>query len=255
MNRLGLALAFVFACLISSASAEETGLLTRSYLITPKKGQGQQFVAAVKQHLQWLQDNGEPWNWSAYSFATGDRLGSFVYVSHGHSWNDFDGAKEHRTKSAKNWRDTVLPYVESIHGRIHKLDMDLSRLPETSSPATMARVTTIHLKPFARAEFKQRMRKISETIRQQDSPPPVLVYWLESGGGPRVTLVHPLQSWAESSRVEDALAQLKETLGAEAATIVTQLRELTEEVEESTLTLRPQLSFKAEESPRDLARN
>ncbi len=255
VNRFVPKAVIVLICLAGSLSAEEQGLVTLSYRFTPKDGQTEQFVAAVTEHLEWLRENNEPWSWSAFSIGTGEHVGSFLFVTRGHTWKDLDAARAHRKTAVEHWRATVSRYIESFEARIHELDTELSRLPKSSGPSRLARVKTIHLKPFARIEFKQQLQSVSQAIKQQDAPPPVFAFWLESGSSPTLTFVYPLDSWEQTPRINDALTQAAEALGSEAGTIISQLRELTERTEDFVLISVPELGYEADDAVKELAKN
>jgi len=230
-------------CLVGVASAQEAGQLTQTYLFQPKSGMSGQFEQSVKSHLSWLKENGEPWSWSAYQSVMGDHIGVYAFVTHGHSWEEFDAAAEHRRAAAQHWREHVSPFIETRQAAILSVEPALSRLEGISEPVRYIQASTFYVRPLTARMFVQQFGVISQAVGSQESPPPVLAYRLVNGGEPRITFIHPLSAWNDVAKVERAVDQAVASLGAEAEEIAKGLSDLTVRSETSVLVSRPDLSY------------
>lgn len=75
---------------LGAEHAQAQGNLADVWTLVPKPGVGQGFEAALRDHMQWRTEAGDPWQWSVYTVETGPDVGAYVVRSSNHSWADFD---------------------------------------------------------------------------------------------------------------------------------------------------------------------
>ena len=64
-------LALSVLVLVGTSAHAQEATIARNYVVTPKDGMVAQFEAAVKSHLQWRVDNGDPWTWGVSTVEVG----------------------------------------------------------------------------------------------------------------------------------------------------------------------------------------
>ena len=89
--------------------------LARAYVLTPAPGQDLALRDALGDHTDWLEEQGDEWNWGVLQVVSGPRFGTWILRSGGHDWADFDERdRELGVRAAQRFRARVLPLVESI---------------------------------------------------------------------------------------------------------------------------------------------
>ena len=58
--------------------------LAQGFVSVVKPGMAAQFEAAVKQHVEWRQQNNDPWNWTWFEVVNGEPLGQYLVRSGNH---------------------------------------------------------------------------------------------------------------------------------------------------------------------------
>ena len=236
-------------CVASTAIAgEQPAQLTQSYAFTPKAGQAQQFEDAVRAFFQWAKEHGETWDWSAHRIITGEKFGTYLFISHGHTWADFDDAAKYRREASKYWDENVAPYVASKETRIFRFLPELSYLPDSQvlEERNFSAVAEIHLKPFAATPFLAEIGKFVDVMKNQESAQPLMTFVLVDGGDDQIVFAHPQVKWSGVEGVYKSLQDTIDKMGPEAEELGRKLSELTKRRGRSTLAHRADLSFKAD---------
>ena len=114
---LGLLAAF-WLSLISQSLFAQANNLAKIYFVNVKSGHDTEFVAALKEHVEWRKQAGDPWTWLVYQIVNGKNLGDFVIRSSGHSWADLDSYEEFLAKGAVEFNKNVGPHIKSISNAI-----------------------------------------------------------------------------------------------------------------------------------------
>jgi hypothetical protein len=182
----------------STALAQTTTTVARTYTIKVKQGMGVQFEAALQEHAQWRAANGDPWDWNVTMYETGRDLGTFGIRSGGHSWADFDAYDAgFGPQGIVHWTETVQPLVESMSSAITTTNQALSNPPPDGFAYAFVTVTTFHLRPGRGQEFNRLVAEATEIIRDK-----LPGYWVWSspisggGPGPYINLVGFPENWA-----------------------------------------------------------
>jgi hypothetical protein len=193
--------------LTAPAAAEELrrGEVARLVELYPKEGAAGEFEAGYRRHLDWHQRNGDPWSWHGWLVATGDRAGTFVDGTFGHSWAELDAAVRPREDAADN-AVNVLPYAAL------GLNVHLTRLPAHSRGpedetlrATLLTVVRVHADGDGAPFWTAADALFGGAPRQG--------YRVTGGPAGTWLLLLPHENWAEFGPIEDALARLSQRAG------------------------------------------
>jgi len=214
--------ALVAVVLASFPAQAQEATFARSYDVVPKDGMIAQFEAAVKAHMEWRAENGDPWTWGVSMVEVGEDLGAYGFRSSGHSWADFDAYDAgFGPKGEVHWNATVAPLVESLSSTISSVDPSLSVLPAEGSdrgPLAFVTVTTFHLRPTRAQDFREAVVEATEILKANDFggysvwTTPVV----GGGGGPTMSVVSLHTSWADMAEPDPSFASIMiEEMGQE----------------------------------------
>ena len=247
MHRSPLSLVLVSLCLgLLPQSAGAQAEIAWIYVMTPKMGMGAEFQTALRQHVQWRAENGDPWTWGVYEIVNGDNVGTFIARSGDHEWADFDTYDAgFGPRGATNFWATVGPLIEGNTSQITMTDTANARWPENADEYVMFQLITLHLKPAHVEEFTQLIGKFHEAILKTNWPAHYAwTYPLSGGMGPTATLVLPFRNWADFEEPETSFpAMLAQAYGDEEATaLLTAYSNCYTHSETSILRFRPELS-------------
>lgn len=171
----------------------------------PAPGAEAAFREGYIRHLDWHRRNRDPWTWHGWFVASGDRLGTFIDGSFGHTWERLDhpvAPTEDRADNARN----VYPHADVL------LSVHLVRLPEHSAGDEQEALlspllTTLRLRDAVDAEamWAALDRVLSGIPRQA----------YRVVGGPEQTwlLALPHADWAGFGRIEAAIGRWRERPG------------------------------------------
>jgi hypothetical protein len=184
---------------IGAHAQEQT--ISRGYTVVPKDGMVAQFEAALKDHVQWRADNGDPWTWGVSTVEVGERLGEYRISSFNHTWADLDAYDAgFGPEALVHWNATVAPLVESVSSGIWMTLPDLAvPPPEGAPPLAFVTITDFHLRPSQQMQFMQSIAAASEILRNSDFTGYGVWTSNITGGqpGPVVSLVSFHTSWAD----------------------------------------------------------
>ena len=236
-----IALISLFALLPDGAEAQD---LARIYTVSP--AEGADLEAAIREHAQWRQENGDPWTWGVYEVVNGEDLGSFVIRSGNHSWADFDAYEQGAFAEAAgaNYEATMAPAVGSISSVIMAADTAHRRLPESFENIQLYAVITWHLLPDKVQDFQEAIGQVHDAIVQTDWPTHYAFASPVNGAdGPQMSLVIFHENWADFEEPEKTFDQmLAEVYGEEAGAIFEKFAASYRWEENFILRIRPDLS-------------
>jgi hypothetical protein len=241
---VGLFAAFLLS-LISQSLFAQANNLARIYFVNVKSGHGGEFVAALKEHVEWRKQAGDPWTWYVYQIVNGKNLGDFVIRSSGHSWADLDSYEEFLAKGAVEFNKNVGPHIKSVSNAITAGDTTNFNWYPNNDDVNLISVNTYQLKPGQRRAFTQAVNKYHTAIIENNREMYYAFAWTVNGGpGPRVTLVLPYKNWAEMQGPDESLrAFMVRILGSEEAQQLSdEFNSTYNSVESSVLRVRRDLS-------------
>ncbi|MFB3090815.1 MAG: hypothetical protein ACE1ZG_05640 [Gammaproteobacteria bacterium] len=215
---VGLLAAF-WLSLFSQSLFAQANNLAKIYFVNVKSGHGAEFVAALKEHVEWRKQAGDPWTWNVYQIVNGQNLGDFVIRSGGHTWADLDSYEEFLAKGAVEFNKNVGPHIESTSNTITAVDTTNINWYPNNDDVNLISVTTYHLKPGYGRAFAQAVNKYHTAIKENNRKTYYAFAWNVNGGsGPSVSLVLPYKNWAEMQGPDESLRTFMErVLGSEEA--------------------------------------
>lgn len=196
------------------AQPEPPGAIAKIYTLKPKPGMEDAFEKAYKQHLQWHRDQNDTWNWDAWQYESGDRLGQYAIVTSGHQWADFDNRGEMGRADEADANQRLRPLLESVTADWSLAHYQMSRLPAGMPQAQVVRVTEYHLHPGKDLDFAAAISKANEALTKANWGQPVLWTQALTGTTGVFSAVEFHENWAGLQPAETSVLQaLEEVLG------------------------------------------
>jgi len=176
------AAALVAVLLPAPTQAQQT--VARSYSFVPLDGMSAQFEAALKAHLEWRVENGDPWTWSVSTLEVGEGLGEYGLRTSGHTWADMESYDlDFSPKGLQHYRATVAPLVKSVSSMITTTNEEMSNRPPTGTALAFVTITTFHVRPGRQAEFAEAAAVASQALKDAGWPGHWVWATPLSGGG------------------------------------------------------------------------
>ena len=204
------------------ATAQETPPpLAEMWVLTPKPEQGDELRAALKEHMAFRAEHGDPRAWQAYTPVLGDELSRVAVRYCCFHWADADsyrqwslGAKE----IGEHFDANVAPHVAGAAHYLETMDWANSHWNADGGPYRLFAVTEWDIKPGHNAELSAAVDKMSQIAIEQgwatDSRS-----WLWAsrvGGSPQLSIVIPHRDYASFEQGEDSFFRfLSDKLGSE----------------------------------------
>jgi hypothetical protein len=206
----------------------------------------QQFEAALKAHIQWRADNGDPWTWGVSSVEVGADLGEYRIRSAGHSWADFDAYDaDFGPRGLLHWNATVAPLVEGVSSSISGSNPALNNPAPAGTPLAFVTVNVYSLRPGREQDFAGAAASATEILVKHDFGGHFVWTTPITGGGPGPTmsLVTLHSSWADMAEPNPTFPSIMiEELGEDGfAEWMGEIGSMYRGVEAYTLRLRPDL--------------
>lgn len=216
---------------------------------TAKPGSEAQYVEGRKRHMEWHRAQNDKWAWHAYDVITGDATGAVVTVSSPHRWADRDGREQFVRDDQADVMKNILPYAAPHQFSIWRVRSDMGRAgaPKATDPPTpYFTVQHFILNPDAMPTYVENVKRISAALDKINYPAPKgLWYQLMTGGeAPHFVQVVPRKNWAEFESPRETLDEaLKRALGAEGATLLSNVRKGMRRTWTETLRHNDELSY------------
>lgn len=232
----------------ASVLAQTTGpqLVSEVNMATPKPGMQAQFEEGRKRHSAFHAAQKDSWNILVWEIVTGEKTGSYLMASGGHSWKDFDEREAFDKMDAPDVSKNLQPYIAESARMMYVFRDDLSL---TKPPATLAKmrvVTRYWVAPESVPAFIEAVKKVNDGIKKTNFPvKPSRWYSLASGGVvPEFVLISDRASWAEMEPPEKTLdAAMKEAHPD--ANPLDVIRKSTKKIATEVQVFRPDLSYMA----------
>lgn len=199
------------------ASEGAVGVVTQVTYWTVKDGMSDDFEAGLTAHNALHASQNDPNGLHTWQVVSGKRAGTYIRVSFGHHWADFDVTGENVEADEADAAVNVDPYLEKGVPMFYSVLPALSRLPPGEGPSGVSRVITFDVRPGKQGAFLEAIGKIHEAIVKTDWLASYIWYQREDGGRlPTYVVVLPGPDWASFAPNEKPLpAVLTEVYGAE----------------------------------------
>ncbi len=180
-----------------ATAAEDTPTIARMWKVVPKDGMWVQMEEAMRAHIRFRVDNGDPWSWNVYRVVGGEIDGARYVRSANHTWADVQAYadSEFVAKALDHWNATVHPFVDSYVTSIANYHPDISQWPE-GALFKYYRVFTYHLEPGTLVEFKAAVKAITDVLIEAEWDNTWAFTEHLTGDLPAVSLVIPEDGWA-----------------------------------------------------------
>jgi hypothetical protein len=225
---------------------DQQGTVAQVIFVKPKAGERQKFEAGGKRHMEWHRKQKDTWTWVVSEVIAGDRTGTYIAATVGHTWKEFDERAEFMQADIADAETNIMPHVESEVVRFYALLRDLSRPPDGAGFSPFTEVLEFQLKPGAEEEFVRINRRIHEAIGKTNWPEHYLWYQLWTGGDhPTYVLLLPRQNWSQFAGPELQFpAMLEKAFGREeGAALLRSLNKTIRAARSEVMLLRPDLSY------------
>jgi hypothetical protein len=194
------------------------------WVIIPKPDHRNEFFAALKEHMAFRAEQGDPRQWQGYTPLLGDNLNRVAVRACCFSWADQDAYEDwnrNHPAVSEHFDQHVGPHAADYHHYFERLDWANSHWSESAGPYRLFAVTEFNIKAGHAAEFDMLRDKMSQIAIQQGwaSDNHVWLWSTTIGGGQQEAIIVPHADFASFDRDEMSFAQfLADKLGsAEAA--------------------------------------
>jgi hypothetical protein len=166
--------------------------------ITPKSGHGKELVAAITRYHHWVAKHDGHFEYNWYEIETGPDTGKYVAHSGGHNWSDLDAEYDWQKEAGENFEANVAPHIEGATRVITKEMDEFSNWPESFEGYTHYQVEDWYVKNGQNGNFRQGLKKISDTLKAGNFPG----YWgfvsvVSGGHGNQITLITANKGWSD----------------------------------------------------------
>jgi hypothetical protein len=204
-----------------------------------------QWEAGRKQHSAFHAAQKDTWPIYVYQIMTGERTGSYLSVSPGHHWSDFDARQEFVKVDTAQIAKDLGPYVATTSESYAVFRDDLSRTKPPATPATMRTSTYYSVIPGHSNDFIAAVKKIIEAIQKTNAPvKPSRMYSVVNGGEvPTYVLVTDRATWADMQPEKTTEAILREAYGDSGPEVLDQLTRSCSRIRTELSVYRSDLSY------------
>lgn len=166
-------------------------LVSEVHLNKPKPGMQAQYEEARKKHMAWHQAQKDTSTWITWQIITGPRAGSYIIVSPGHHWKDFDGREEFAAADLADANRSMGSLLDDQVMSYWIERVDLSRNPNWETPAKMISVTRYTIDPASVSTFTDAIKRINAGMDKVKYPAkPSRWFQLANGGEAPAFVLH-----------------------------------------------------------------
>jgi hypothetical protein len=202
-----------------------------------------QWEAGRKEHSAFHASQKDTWPVYVWQIMTGERSGSYLSVTPGHHWSDYDARQAFLKKDAPEIAKSMGPSLGSTSMSYFTFREDLSLTKPPATPAMMRTTAYYTVIPEHTNDFIDAVKKINAAIQKTNAPvKPSRVYALTNGGDvPTFVLITDRATWADMEPQKTTKAILKEAYGDSQA--LEQLRRSCSKIVTELSVYRPDLSY------------
>jgi hypothetical protein len=234
----------------ASVLAQTTGpqLVSEVNLATPKPGMQAQFEEGRKRHSAFHAAQKDTWSIYVWEILTGERSGTYMMASPGHSWKDLDAREAFDKIDQPDVAKNLQPSMGAAQRMYYVYRDDLSLTKPPATPAKLRVATSYWIAPDHINDFIDAVKKVNEAIKKTNYPAkPSRWYSLASGGEvPQFVLISDRESWADMEPIEKTLDSLMKEQYPDANPLDT-IRKSTRRLMTEVHQFRPDLSYMAKQ--------
>lgn len=174
-----------------------------------KPGTEEQFETTQKRHWEWHRKQGEMWNYFVWTVDSGQREGTYLIASFGHTWAEVDASNALVSGTPGPEEDTAR-FHDRVEESYYVYRADLSTAPPLSTPSPVASVTEVVLQPEFVGEFETALKKLKSSPVGTNQPIQARWFELVAGGDwPKFLLIEDRPNWTSFERQSQLAAMLK----------------------------------------------
>ena len=203
---LVVALSLLPAAALAQPSSD--GNLAQIVFVTPKDGHGHDFEEGLKRHAE---ATGGPYAWLTWEIMTGDRTGSYMAGTFGHSWADFDMQPDDPMRAEMSFRTNIQPHVQDAQVSFWMFRPELSTTApeEGGTPSRFTQVYHYMPKVSGGQTAEQAFARVKEAADAAMWPGEWMVYSLVNGGQlPHYVIVIEADSFADFAEPEPTMYEM-----------------------------------------------
>jgi hypothetical protein len=195
--------------------------LAEMWVLVAKADHGDELRAAIKKHMAFRSEQGDPRAWQAYTPVLGDELNRVAVRFCCVKWADVDAYREWSMSAdavGEHFDEHVAPHVQTTEHYFESMDWSNSHWSEAGGPYRLFAVTEFDIKAGHSAEFTAAMDKMSQIAIDQGwaSDRRSWLWTSRIGGSPQQSIVIPHRDYASFEQAEDSFFRfLTEKLGSE----------------------------------------
>lgn len=223
MLLLGLLASMIYLLPFNAIAEDEPGSLAEMWLVTVKNGHSGSFQAALKEHIAFRAEHGDPWKWQTYTAVVGENLNQIAIRYCCINWADVDSYEQWNRSNpdvGEHWNENVDPNVKKIEHYFEQIDWDNSHWSEGAGSNRLFGVTEWTIKGGKDADFAAAREKMSQIAINQGwgAAERNWIWTTTIGGKPTQGIVIPYKNYAAMTPGEETFYSfLVKQLGSEEA--------------------------------------
>jgi hypothetical protein len=205
-----------------------------------------QWEAGRKLHSEFHASQHDVWAVYTWQIMTGERSGSYLTVTPGHHWAEYDARQAFLKIDAPDVAKNLAPYNATTTMSYYVFLEEFSLTKPPATPAMMRTTTYYTVIPGHQSEFLDSVKKINAAIQKTHYPlKPSRWYALASGGEtPTYVQLYDRATWADMEPAEKSVeTMLKDALGDSGPQLLDQLRRSCSKITNELSVYRPDLSY------------
>ncbi len=181
-------------------------VISDGWTMVPKMDQGEAFEKALKAHLDYRQEKGDPRHWDVYVPVTGDELNRYVVRSCCKPWAEQDSYRKWTQEHIGNhFNETVHPYVKSYAHNYGVMDTMNSNWGQ-GVDASYVGVTNWTIKPGKASNAKESVTAMSQLAKDHEWPHN-FSWSYPVGGESMVMLAVPFENYSAMAPLDENFYQ------------------------------------------------
>ncbi|MEW6997071.1 hypothetical protein AADZ86_05160 [Colwelliaceae bacterium BS250] len=213
LQTLSSTILIMLLCLGSAQAEENTDNLTDMWVVEVNVNDRQAFESALKKHMQFRVNAGDPKEWNVYTQVIGEQMNQYTLRACCTNWDKIADYNAWASKSntGKHWAQTVRKYTIAVNHYYSEVDSDNSAW-DNSKNFKYFSVDTLTPKAGEGFAVRASIKKISDAAKNMQWPES-WVWHNRIGGAAQISLVVGHESYADMMpAVKSFFVQLSEQM-------------------------------------------
>jgi len=195
-------LAAIFSMTSTTGMAQDAPPpLAERWMVTVKPDHLADFYAALKEHIDVRQANGDPWDWEIYSGYTGDKIGEYGIRYCCANWSELDAYEKWNSENPaviEHWMAKVHPLLEKTEHYYDIVDWANSHWNSDEGPYRYFSVDEWTIKGGHEAQLTAARKKMSQIALNQgwSAAGNSWIWYRQIGGEAKLSIVIPHKNLA-----------------------------------------------------------